>query len=299
MLFAAQPLNAQFVVLPNSTNAIQVRVYTNASPDAVHLFNTFDIDAYGEHLIQSPGVDAYNHALTNSTLHNILVNGKGPALAATNSMIVIEQASGTDWNYIGLDGSAAYRDQLKTYRRGILFVAPDLFVVFDHLVAKEPAKFQMFLHPPAAAQVDPAWHDLRLNLPNATCRVHAPGTKKMLRSWERVESPADKILAHTVTMQLGPTNKLAALDVLTVFTVYRSGENRDKDYYAFSRLVESDTAIGVRIHRNGWPTLTAFKLDPSAPSASISGFGFKGPVAVDAFRPKQKPGPPNAGPAGP
>jgi hypothetical protein len=278
------------VVLPGPTNAVQFRIYTNASPDAPHLFNTFDIEAYGDSLLKSPGVDAVKRSLTNSApnlwLHNILVDGKGPVLATTNNMTVIEQASGPEWKYVGLDVSAAYRSQLESYKRGILFVAPDLFVVFDHLVAKEPASFQMVLHPPAVARVDPVWHDLRLDLPKGAFRVHAPGTKKTPRFWRPVESAADQLLAHTVTVQLGPTNKLATLDMLTVFAVYRAGEKKDDDY-AF-RLVESNTSIGARIHRDGWPTLVAFKLDSAAPSASITGFGFNGPVAVDVFKPKRK-----------
>lgn len=83
-------------------------------------------------------------------------------------------------------------------------------------------------------------------------------------------------------MQLGPTNKLAALDLLTVFAVYRGGEKKD---YAF-KLLESNSAVGARIHREGWPTLVAFKTDPAAQNASLTGFGFTGPVGVDVFKPK-------------
>jgi hypothetical protein len=114
--------------------------------------------------------------------------------------------------------------------------------------------------------------------------IHAPGIKSAPRTWERVESSVDQILAGTATMQLDPTNKLSALDLITVFAVHGPGEKKD---FAFSRLVESDTAIGVRIHREGWPTLVAFKLDPSAPAASLTGFGFKGPVGVDVFQSKR------------
>ncbi len=276
------------VVLPNATNAVQLRIYTNASPDSPYLFNTFDIEAYGETLLQSPNGDALKRTMavsrTNNWFHNILIDGKGPVLAASNNMTIVEQASGPDWKYIGLDGNAAYQGELENYKRGILFVAPDLFVVLDHIEAKKPVNFQMVLHPPVAAQVDPHWHDLRLHLSKAGFHIHAPGTKKVLRSWE-VRSDADQILEHTMTVQLGPTNKVARLDLLTIFAVYSGKEKQD--YYAF-KLVESDTAIGARIHRDGWPTMIAFKLDPAAPDASITGFAFKGPVGVDVFKPKRK-----------
>ena len=86
-------------------------------------------------------------------------------------------------------------------------------------------------------------------------------------------------------MQLGPTNKLAQLDLLTVFAVYRGGEKKN---YAF-KLLESNNAVGARIHRDGLPTLVAFRTDPAAGKASLTGFGFSGPVGVDVFKPTTKP----------
>jgi len=274
------------VVLPDLTNAVQFRLYANASPDSPRLFNTIEIEAYGEVLLPSPGGDALKRWLatspTNASLHNILVNGAGPQLALTNSMMVIEQASGPDWRYIALDASSAYRGRLEQFKRGILFVEPDLFVLYDHLIAKDPVSFQMLLHPPAATRLDSTWRDLRLDLPNEAFQICAPAGQHALRSWERLESVADSILPGTVTMQLGPTNKLAQVDLLTVFAVYRGGEKKN---YAF-KLLESNNAVGARIHREGLPTLVAFKTDPAAGKASLTGFPFNGPVGVYVFKPK-------------
>lgn len=159
-----------FVVLPGPTNTFRFRLYTNASPDAAHIFNTFDVEAFGQSWLQSPGKDRTKHWLTESQtnfwLHNILVDGKGPQLATTNGMRLIEQSSGREWRYLAMDVSAAYRGTLELYRRGILHIEPDLFVIHDHLVAKKPVSFQMVLHPPSATVVDTVWRDLRLELPN-------------------------------------------------------------------------------------------------------------------------------------
>jgi hypothetical protein len=274
------------VVWPDATNAIQFRLYTNGTPDSPHLFNTFEIEAYGERLLSNPTGESLKRLLaaspTNASLHSILVNATGPELASTNSMTMIEKRVGPDWRYVAFDASAAYRGRLEQYRRSILFVAPDLFVLHDHLVAKEPATFQMMLHPPAATGLDPIWRDLRLDLPKAGLRINAP-SRHVLRAWERIESAADSFLPNTVTMQIGPTNRLAQFDLLTVFAAYRGGEKKD---YVF-KLVESNNAVGARIHREGLPTLVAFKTDPSAPKASVTGFGFEGPVGVSVFKPKQ------------
>jgi len=286
LLFTLPVRSADSIVVPSSTNAIQLRFHTNAAPAASHLFNTFDIQAYGEKILHAPGSNAFRGAMSSDhvRLHYLLVNGEGPALAATNNMTVVEQASGPDWKYLALDAGAAYRGRLEEYKRSILFIAPDLFVLWDHLVAKNPASFEMVLHPSSAIQENVAWRDWRLELPKASLRIHTLGTKALRYTWRRIESPADRLLPGTVTMQLVPTNKLASLDLLTVFAVYPGGEKRD---YTF-KLLESNSAIGARIHREGWPTLVAFKLDPAAQKASLTGFGFSGPVGVDVFKPTRR-----------
>jgi len=285
---AANPVGQNdFVVLPNLTNAIQLRLYTNTSLTASHVFNTFEIDAFGEKVLQSPGAENGRQwlraASTNYSLQNVLVNGLGPDLSTTNSVRILEQASGPDWCYLALDLTSPYRSSLEEYRRGILFVAPDLFVVYDHLVGRERMSFEMLLHPPAATGLDPVWHDLRLDTALASLRIHAPSRGK-LRSWERVESPADAGLPNTMTARMGPTNKVSQVDLLTVFAMQPRGKGMD---YVF-KLVESNTAIGARILRDGLPTLVAFRLDPTNPNPSLDSFKFAGPVGVGVFRPGQK-----------
>ena len=283
------PLPAGCIILPGPTNALQFRLYTNASPDAPRLFNTFDIEGYGQKWLQGLDGDLCRRALaaspSNAPLHNLLVDGVGPDLAPTNSLTLIEEASGAGWRFVALDASAAYRGRLKEFKRGILFVEPDLFVLHDHLVAEKPARLNLVLHPPTATELDPIWQDLKLLSSHGTMRIHAPGKKHDLRGWKRLPSALDLILPGTATMQLGPTNSVAALEVVTVFAINPAGQKRD---YAF-KLLESNNAVGARIHRDGLPTLVAFRTDPAVENPSLTGFAFRGPVGVDVFKVKRQP----------
>ena len=54
------------------------------------------------------------------------------------------------------------------------------------------------------------------------------------------------------------------------------------------KLLESDTAIGVRVHRDGLPTLAAFRKASCVGEANLTGMKFNGPAAVDVFRPKKR-----------
>jgi hypothetical protein len=275
------------IVVPSLTNAVQLRLYTNASPTAPHLFNTFDIVAHEQTWLRSPAGEPLQHWLAESkpgvSFHNILVDGEGPILNPTNGMSIIEQASGPEWRYVALNATAAYRDRLQEYRRGVLFIPPDLFVFHDHLVARKPAQFQMLLHSPSATQLDAIWGDLRLDSTNGGIRIHTPSRRPETRMWSRAASVTGPTLAGTVAFQIGPSNKLATLDLVTVLAVYPAGAKTD---YAF-KLLESKTAIGARIHRDGLPTLVAFKTDSAATVSTLTGFGFTGPVGVDVFKPKR------------
>jgi hypothetical protein len=286
---AAASAHEGFVVVPNPTNAVQFLLYTDASPNASHLFNTFAIQAYGETLLKSLGSSDWGGGPSllppDVSLHNLLINGAGPDLASKNGMSVAGEASGPDWYYIALDGSAAYHAQLKEFKRGILFIEPDLFILYDHMVARELSGFQMLLHPPVFTQVDNVWGDLRLHSPKAVLRIHAPSGRKMFRRWERTESASDKILPDTLTVRLGPTNKLAEFNCLTVFAINRANDPQELAF----KLIESNHAIGARIHRNGLPVLAAFKTDQSLETSSLTGFVFSGPVGVSVFKPKVRP----------
>lgn len=281
--------NLGCIVLPSATNIVQIRLYTNAAPSAPFLVNTFDLLAYGETLLRAPGGKPLQRWLAggptnHASLHSVLLDGRGPVLGPTNSLSVLREASGPSWKYVAVDATPAYSDRAERYQRAILFVEPDLFVLHDHIVTWNPASFEMFLRTPDAARVDDVWHDLRLGLSRAGFRIQSPGEKRAPRSWERVSKVEDPILPGTAAMRLGPTNQLSQLDLITVIATYPAGSKRD---YAF-KLLESTSAVGARIHRDGWPTLVAFKTSTNEADASLTGFGFKGPVGVDVFRPKRK-----------
>jgi hypothetical protein len=279
------PNNAA-ITLPNSTNAVRFRLYTSAAPRAAHLFNTFAIDAYGETLLDSLPSGWPNGASNRSAslLHNLLVNGEGPQLALTNGMTVIEAASAPGWQYLALDASPAYRGQLDQFQRAVLYIEPDLIILHDHIVAQEPVDFKMVLHPPTGTRVDPIWGDLRFEGSHAAFRIHAPAGPGKLRQWQRLESDADRLFPGTVTMQLGPTNKVSQLDLVTIFALSRKGANTE---FAF-KLLEGNGAIAARIHRAGLPTLVAFRTDLAVERPSVTGFTFHGPVGVDIYKPKAK-----------
>lgn len=277
------------LVWPSPTNAVQLRLATNAVSGEPVSFNTIAIRGWGQTLLAALGlgVDRItgHEATALHRLDQVLIDGGGPTGSTNANARVLETASGPDWRYVALDLTAAYRDRLKRYRRDILFVEPDLFVLRDQVEADMPVRYQMILHPPAATVLDPDWGDLRLATDRGGLWIHAPSTRRELRRWERLVPEGQAEWPGTVTMGLGPTNAVTHLQVLVAFGVTPPGERPD---YAF-KLLESPTAIGARIHRHGLPTLVAFRTSDDAAGASLTGFVFPGPVGVDVFRPRRRP----------
>ena len=277
------------VVLPSATNAVQLRLYTYASPQSGHLFNTIELRAGPAVLLASPAGEALRQLLskpdTARTAHPLLVDGLGPQLDATGSVRVIEEAAGPDWRYAGIEAGGAYRGRLSRFHRGILYVAPNFFAIYDHLEARDPASFQMFLHPPTVARVDKLWGDIRIKLPDAGLVIACPAPGKQRRAWAQVDSPADSILPGTTTMTLALTNKASELDMITILGV--QGDRQTPQFA--SKFLESNTAVGARVYRDGLPTLVAFRRPSVDQPGGLTGFSFTGPVGVAVFVPKPKP----------
>ncbi|KAB2658620.1 MAG: hypothetical protein DVB31_15570 [Verrucomicrobia bacterium] len=283
-----EAMAAGSIVVPDATNEVRLRVYTDPSPGAARVFNTFDVVGYGETLVQGPDGDGFRRWMAGSKAgaspHSVLVNGVGPELAVGAGPATIERAAGPGWHWVAFDAAGPYGRALTGYRRAVLFVEPDLFVIHDHLVGRDPARVAMLLHPPAATRVDPVWGDLRLELPKAGLTIQTPAARNRTHVWERVDPAADLVFPGTVAVRMSATNTTPVIDLLTVVAVHRAGTRRD----GATKFLESNTAVGARIHRDGLPTLVAFRTGPMGGQASLTGFGFEGPVGVSVFRPKQR-----------
>ena len=282
---AAEP---GWLLWPSPTNAVQFCLATNAAAGAAARFNTFAIRAWGQTLLSwpGPGVERFagNDDAPLAGADHVLINGAGPVLNPNVAAPVLETASGRDWSYVALDLTPAYRDRLRLFRRSILYVEPDLFVLHDQVEADAPVRYQMILHPPVATVLDPDWGDLRLATDQGGLWIHAPSSRRELRRWERLVPGAEVKESGVLTMGLGPTNSVTHLNVLVAFALTPPGGRPD---FAF-KLLESPNAIGARIHRHGLPTLVAFRTSPGSAGASLTGFAFQGPVGVDAFRPRRR-----------
>ncbi len=116
--------------------------------------NSFLLSAYGKRLlIRSGKRDSYgseHHSKwmwSTRSVNNITVNGKGQGFRTSKAQGNIEffQTTPAMDLVIGEAGSA-YLTPLDQFRRAIIFVKPDLMIVYDRLRAREPSEYQYWLH---------------------------------------------------------------------------------------------------------------------------------------------------------
>jgi len=80
----------------------------------------------------------------------ILVNGQGQTKHTSTNVggKIVASHMGWDHDYVVGDASETYGDAVKEFRRTILFAKPDVILIYDQLVAREPSTFTWLLHAP-------------------------------------------------------------------------------------------------------------------------------------------------------
>ena len=110
----------------------------------------FLLEAYGERLIADPGMvnyaDPASEALQSSACHNVVtIQNRDQSYKDLRRAVVIEALeSNQDYSFLRADISASYQE-LDVFKRRILFVRPDYFLVLDDIRSRESG-VQWHLH---------------------------------------------------------------------------------------------------------------------------------------------------------
>lgn len=140
--------------------------------------NGFVLHAGGEILAPEAGYytyagDTYHRGFSVATVaHNsILVNGEGQPKSAESKGSVPVFLNSADYCVFLGDAAAAYPEMLERFDRIVLFLRPDVFVVYDELGAPEPAEFTWLLHSFEPAQIDETAHSMTVRQSDQRLRV--------------------------------------------------------------------------------------------------------------------------------
>ncbi|MEI7728530.1 MAG: DUF4962 domain-containing protein [Verrucomicrobiota bacterium] len=249
--------------------------------------NIFQLNAYGESLLTTcvyrdlHGSKFHYEWVHSTVAHNgVLVNGEGQTkhTAAPLGRITDFQ-SAPGWDYVAGDASAAYGKQLTRYQRRVLFVKPNLIVLYDDLAAAAPASFQFMLHALKPFDLDEKANRLSVQQPKAGVMAqYLPSAALPLtfRQWDGFKPKPTKEFPNQWHVEASTTDKRSELGMLTVLVPYPSTK---ADPWQAERL-ETPSAIGIRFTRNGQSTLVGFRKAGVTNIATLATATFNADVFV-------------------
>lgn len=154
--------------MPNPDNNIFMLFKSNPFGAMSHNHasqNAFVIEAFGEALALSTGA-RLNHGeahhvewIRHTKAHNsILVDHEGQTVRRreeSSGRIIAYEETG-DYAYTVGDATRAYGGKLERFHRHVLYLRPDVYIIFDDLkTSDDPSTFQWLLHGPTTIDVDP------------------------------------------------------------------------------------------------------------------------------------------------
>ncbi len=239
--------------------------------------NTFQLNAYGEELLTTctyrdlHGSRFHTRWVYSTRAHNaVLVDGEG-------GRIVTHEFT-PDWDYLVGDATDAYGGRLLRYHRHIVFVKPDLILIYDNLVATNAATFQFMLHAPQPFDLNEAGAELTLERSKAglVARYLSPEALKF-RQWDGYEpAPEYREFPTQWHVEAATQTPREELGMLTALVPRRAGQKAE---WTAERL-ESDSAIGIRFVSGENKTIIAIRKAGITGAANLAGRRFEGAVLV-------------------
>jgi hypothetical protein len=142
--------------LTNADESVQVVFKSSPFGTQSHGYesnNSFLLWAYGERLLIRSGYrDIYgsdhhqNWMWTTRSTNCITVNGQSQKKHTVGAQGQITAFLTTQVDAVIGDASGSYGPPVEQFKRAILFIKPDLIVVYDRLKASEPSTYEYWLH---------------------------------------------------------------------------------------------------------------------------------------------------------
>jgi hypothetical protein len=245
--------------------------------------NSFVLWAYGKQLLVRSGhYDLYgsahhsNWVWSTRSVNNITVNGRGQekrTVRAQGNIIAFKTTPSMDI-VVGEAGRAYEGDILDRFTRSIIFVKPELLVIYDRLEAKEASSFEYWLHAINKIEVENQ-HDIRVRNGDVVCDIDflTPIGLAFNQTNEYDPNPRPRIKMREWHLTAVTADKKKRMEFVTVYRPHRAGEKVPSD--ASLEQIKGGYALKVRLTDGEFETLL-----PTDDSSSLSAFGLESKAAI-------------------
>ena len=192
--------------------------------------NSFVLWAYGERLLIRTG-HYYNYGgphhrdwvWSTRSVNNITVNGRGQekrTAKAVGEIIAFKTTPSMD--IVVGEAGQAYEPPLERFTRAVIFVKPELVVVYDRLEAKEPASFAYWLHAINKITVEDQ-HKIQVRSDEVVCDIDflAPSGLSFEQTDQYDPNPIPRIKLREWHLTATTPQKSKRLEFVTLYRPHR------------------------------------------------------------------------------
>jgi hypothetical protein len=258
--------------------------------------NAFQLSAFGEPLLVSSGRrdvhGSEHHRLwmwNTRSVNSITVDGRGqvPHSALSKGRIVAFQTTpGIDVVVGEAADSYPLLDEadpgaggiLDRFTRAIVFIKPELVIVFDRLVARREASFEYRLHAPSEFTVKDQ-RDIQIRAGDAACSITllAPEKLKLTQTDQCEPNPRPRIKLREWHLTAATAAKSRSAEFVTLLRPHRSGQEVPRG------ALLQPTAAGYTLR----VTLSDGRVTMLLPGVDVGGratAGMRGPGTIVVHR---------------
>lgn len=252
----------------------------------------FQLNAYGDCLL--PAITYrdlhgsrfhYGWCHTTRAQNAVLVDGEGQrphSYLSTGS--IIDAKLTPQWDYVRGEATAAYPGKVIRAERAVIFIKPDIIVIYDDFAAPQPVTYQFMLHGLSEFKMDEAAQTLLLKQKHAGLAVKYLAPQPLAFTQTDGFTPAPKMrngaapFPNQWHVEAAMRQKVLASDTLTILLPYRG----DAPQTWKAERVDNATASGARISCGGKTITVAFRKH-GIKQAEWNGKPFERPVLVDGL----------------
>jgi len=222
--------------LLDATQSVQVVFKSSPFGTQSHGYeanNSFLLWAYGRRLLIRTGYrDIYGSKhhkqwmWSTHSVNNITVNGEGQAKHTATVGGKITDFKTTDSVDIVVGEAGEAYENVDRFTRAIIFVKPELVVVYDRLVAKEPASYEYWLHSLKKIEVKDQ-HHIQVRNEEVVCDINflTPTGLQFEQTDQYDPNPRPRIKLREWHLTGKTTEKQQKIEFVTL---YRPGRIKDK-----------------------------------------------------------------------
>ncbi len=245
--------------------------------------NSFVLWAYGQRLLIRTG-RYYNYGgphhrdwmWSTRSVNNITVNGRGQrkrTADARGRIVAFETTPSMDI-VVGEAGGAYEPPVLDRFTRAIIFVKPELVVVYDRLEAKEPSTFEYWLHAIEKIAVEDQ-HNIRVRNDDVVCDIDflTPSGLTFRQTDQYDPNPRPRITLREWHLTAKTAEEKKRMEFVTLYRPHRI-KDRIPDEAGLERI-KGGYALKAKL-TDGWFTA----LLPTDDHITLKGHGLESKGAI-------------------